>query len=63
MSGLNPEFVLVIMIQFVAAFYTTEQIHFRFQKSRKQSVFLLLLKDAKNLREYSALSDGFVYVV
>lgn len=33
-SGSNPESELGIMIQFAAAFYTTEQIHFRFQKSK-----------------------------
>lgn len=48
------------MIQFAAAFYTTEQIHFRFQKSK--TVFLFLLKDAKKPKRISALLDGFVYV-
>jgi hypothetical protein len=44
-SGLNPEFELLNVIQFVAAFYTTEQIHFRFQKEQNRLFFLL--KDAE----------------
>lgn len=39
-SGLDPESELAMLIQAVAAFYTNEQIHFRFQKSRHSFFFI-----------------------
>lgn len=39
-SGLNPDCKLLVVLQFVAVFYTAKQIHFRFQKSKTEFFFI-----------------------